>query len=537
MAAIDKLIVTNALALRAKYGATGWRRIRAAVGRLVEADRRRGLASKLLPIDHASAMRAVGGRAAPDPLDHRGAKDAIDAAFRAHAPAYLLVLGAPDVVPHQPIANPALAPPYDPDIVAWSDLPYACSGRYATDIARFTGPTRVVGRLPDLRGAHRTAQASFLVRLLDAAARHASRPAGDYAAAFELTARVWRRSSERSLFDVFGAHRALRTSPPSGPRLSARALSPLAHFVNCHGSEGSPEFQGQAGEGKRARYPVAMTSRGIAGKVRSGTVAAAECCYGAQIYAPELIGTDRPICQEYLAQGASGFFGSTTIAYGDDAENDTAADLMVRLFLLHALGGDSIGHAALHARQDFVGRRVDLDPIDLKTLAQFVLLGDPSIRPVATRSSEAVPREPRRDRGRPHGSAHLDALSPRAERERRRERRAHLEAQGRFLQMTRATATHATVPVVPPALKRILADAAKRAGMAKARFRAYAVQSPVEPGTTGNARRFAGKALGGRRYFVAMEKPRGAPGGPHAVAVVVKAVRGRVVDVRTLRQR
>ena len=85
MAAIDKLIVTNALALRAKYGATGWRRIRAAVGRLVEADRRRGLASKLLPIDHASAMRAVGGRAAPDPLDHRGAKDAIDAAFRASA--------------------------------------------------------------------------------------------------------------------------------------------------------------------------------------------------------------------------------------------------------------------------------------------------------------------------------------------------------------------------------------------------------------------------------------------------------------------
>ena len=44
MAAIDKLIVTNALALRTKYGATGWRRVRAAVGRLVEADRRRGLA-------------------------------------------------------------------------------------------------------------------------------------------------------------------------------------------------------------------------------------------------------------------------------------------------------------------------------------------------------------------------------------------------------------------------------------------------------------------------------------------------------------
>jgi len=34
-----------------------------------------------------------------------------------------------------------------------------------------------------------------------------------------------------------------------------------------------------------------------------------------------------------------------------------------------------------------------------------------------------------------------------------------------------------------------------------------------------------------------VRKPPGAPGGPHAVAVVVKAVRGRIVDVRTCRQR
>lgn len=535
MAAIDKLIVTHAGALRTKYGPAGWRRIRVAVDRLIEADARRGLASRLLLLDSERAMRALGGRAASDPLDHQAAKDAVDAAFASHAPAYLLLLGAPDVVPHQPIANPALAPPFDPDTIAWSDLPYACSGRHGTDIARFTGPTRVVGRLPDLRGAHRAVQATFLVGLLDAAARWRSRPAVDYAAAFALSARVWRRSSERNVFDTFGLRDALRVSPPSGPQHAASALAPRAHFINCHGAEGSPEFQGQSGAGRRARYPVALTSRGLARKVAAGTVAAAECCYGAQLYASDLIGTDLPICQQYLAQGAYGFFGSTTIAYGDDADDDTAADLMVHRFLLHALAGESLGHAALHARQDFVSRRVDLDPIDLKTLAQFVLLGDPSIRPVARAHDEVqLQRSHRRARSR----SLPQVLVAGDERARRRERRAHLDAQGRFLQLTRATAPRAAAPKIGSALKQTLAAAAAGAGIgARAPFRAYAVQAPVESGARDRGRRADGQALGGRRYFVAMEKPRGAPGGPHAVAVVVKAIRGRVVDVRRFRQR
>ena len=91
----------------------GWRRIRAAVGRLVEADRRRGLASKLLPIDHASAMRAVGGRAAPDPLDHRGAKDAIDAAFRALPVSTEQVLHPEKYAAREPVVQvptPTIAP-------------------------------------------------------------------------------------------------------------------------------------------------------------------------------------------------------------------------------------------------------------------------------------------------------------------------------------------------------------------------------------------------------------------------------------------
>ena len=57
----DKLIVTHGGALRRKYGAAGYREIRAAIRRLIAADRRRGLAAKLVLLDDARAMRVRRG--------------------------------------------------------------------------------------------------------------------------------------------------------------------------------------------------------------------------------------------------------------------------------------------------------------------------------------------------------------------------------------------------------------------------------------------------------------------------------------------
>jgi hypothetical protein len=84
----------------------------------------------------------------------------------------------------------------------------------------------------------------------------------------------------------------------------------------------------------------------------------------------------------YLQDGASGFFGSTTIAYGP-SEGNGSADLICQYFLQQVLAGASLGRAALEARLKFGGGKTHLDPYDLKTLAQFYLLGDPSLHPVA----------------------------------------------------------------------------------------------------------------------------------------------------------
>ena len=91
-------------------------------------------------------------------FDRRGTKNAIDFIFKFFEPQYLMILGSPDVVQLQDLKNPAYTPNQldgDRDEYCFSDLPYACDVSYSQDTANFVGPTRVVGRLPDLTGASR----------------------------------------------------------------------------------------------------------------------------------------------------------------------------------------------------------------------------------------------------------------------------------------------------------------------------------------------------------------------------------------------
>src|SRR5438067_1779071 len=83
----------------------------------------------------------------------------------------------------------------------------------------------------------------------------------------------------------------------------------------------------------------------------TGPVVAAECCYGAQLYDPTLTGAKSPgLCNVYLGNGAYGFFGSSTIAYGPDSSNDWA-DHICQYFWREILLGSSLGSAVLRARQ------------------------------------------------------------------------------------------------------------------------------------------------------------------------------------------
>jgi hypothetical protein len=505
----DKVIVTNRAALTAKYKAAGVARIKTAIGALIAADADRGIKSRLVYLDDAATMKKFGGTAVKDSTSARQNKEAIDAIFHALNPEYLMILGSTDVVPHQDMKNPAYTSPNDdPDECAYGDLPYACDAPYSRDIATFKGPTRVVGRLPDLTKA---AAPSHLLTLLAIAAKYQPRNVTDYGGYFGLSTFSWRKSTEQSLFNVFGNSAALTIAPPKGPAHAASRLAPLAHFINCHGGQSNPDFYGEKGNSQ----PRSLTSNAIAGKIKTGTVAAVECCYGAELYDSVTLSLPLPICQRYLIQGAYGYFGSSTIAYGP-ATGNGAADLITQYFLLAVLDGASTGRAALLARQRFVQQTGELDPVDLKTLGQFSLLGDPSIHPAKVVSATSVPKGV--DTGQ-------------ARRIERRERRAKLHAAGELLQETKPTASRQATKVrKSAAVLKALANIAREAGIsARKDFTAFDVKTPKGARSRGTK-----AAPVASRYYVAIywAKKRSRSAERLRIAAVAKEVSGRIVGYR-----
>lgn len=453
---LDKLIVTNRAALKKKYGVRGLAKVMAAVKKLIAADRKRGLITRLIALDSA-AMKSH-GPPVTDTSSARQNKRAIDALHRTLRPHYLMILGSVDVVPHQDPKNPVHADDQEDDPVAWGDLPYACEAPYSLDIAKFIGPTRVIGRLPDMTGAR---EPSHLLACLDTAATYKSRPLAQYLEYFALSAQVWEKSSALSLANIFGDTRRLLLAPPTGSVAASRKLGPRSHFINCHGALADPRFYGDDDQS----MPVALDSKDLHGRIREGTVAAVECCYGADLYDSVALELPAPICQIYLAHKAYGYFGSTTIAYGP-AEGNAAADLITQYFLLEVQAGHSIGLAALKAQQRYVQQVSELDPMDLKTLAQFYLLGDPSVQPVKISSATRV------------APAVAPAVSKRSM---RAGQRANTERIGQLLGDTKPTASQPVASTRSIGVRRALQQIAKQIGAPSLGFTAFAVRQTGNP--------------------------------------------------------
>lgn len=459
MPTIDKLIVTNAAALTKKYGKAGKAKIDAAVQALIAADAVRGLKTSYVALDDVRRLR---GKAVTDPSDPKANKAAIDAIFRSTKPDYLLILGAIDVVPHQNLKNPLYGPD-DQDRFAWGDIPYACEAPYSQTIADFRGPTRVVGRLPDIAGG---SNAAYLTALLGRAARWKSRPRADYSDYLGISAAVWKKSTAQSLENTFGSSADLQLSPKAGPSWSARLLSRRAHFINCHGDTAAPYYWGQQG----SSYPKAHSAKFVEGKISEGTVMTAECCYGAELYdvAEPTSEGQRSICNTYLASGAYGVFGSSTIAYGP-SEGNGSADLICQYFLKLVLEGASLGRAALEARQRFAQSGAVLDPADLKTLGQFSLLGDPSIHPVERpKAAIAKTRTFRKVFGI------IDGLP--AGRELRRDR---LVKAGIMIRESVAAARASRARRTVGNVKKVLEQAARELGLRKLSWQTFDVKDPA----------------------------------------------------------
>jgi len=381
-----KLIVTSKTNLKFKYGKK-FSEIEKLLKNLQNADKKRGLDTKVVFIDDATSAKRA--RLKPTKIvTEQEAKRAIDDLYREYVPAYIVILGAQDIIPFQEIDNPA----EDEDSSVPSDLPYACDAPFSRKVDNFTGPTRVVGRIPDIPGQQNDTK--YLQRIINNTIKHKAKNPDVYRDYFSVSAWVWKKSTELSLQSMFGHNGKMLTSPtgkgssnPSYKRFTKKQLQPMTHFYNCHGAEIDLNYYGQKGQS----FPEALESDNLSSNITPGTIVAAECCYGAQLLDP--IRNGLPSCSianNYLANDAIAFVGSSTIAYGP-ADSQSLADLITQYFIKNILKGASTGRAFLEARQRFLSESgPDLDPCELKTLAQFYLLGDPSVQPAECEEAETT---------------------------------------------------------------------------------------------------------------------------------------------------
>lgn len=502
-----KLVVTVSSRLAKKYGSLT--SISEALDRLVAADRVRGIETRIVYMDDAKSMKPYGGAPVKSAKSASQCKAAIDAIFRKASPEYLILLGAADVIPHVPLKNPALA---DGDPFAFGDIPYACDAKYSTDPAKFTGPTRVIGRLPDLVGAK---DPSYLVSLIDNAAGYSSRPASDYAKFFSVTADAWKGSTSLSLKNVFKTDKGMKRVPPGGPTWSKSQLNVRSFFINCHGGSANPNFYGDDG----TNQPESLLASDLAAKgIPEGAVASVECCYGAELYDPALAAGSVGICSTFLGEGGYGYFGSTTIAYGPPTGNG-AADLITQYFLRDVLSGASLGRAALQAQQRFIQNSGSLDPIGLKTLAQFILLGDPSIHPV-------VAQGPKLLTAKTLVNGVSDAIVNFAAA--RGMRRKDLVNAGLALAASVASAQISKAIKAKPALANALGKIALNAGLKAYDLKSFNVVGGMAPKLLG------AKAAAGRVFHLLQGDVAGTTNTkiPRKIAVVVESIGTEVVDVR-----
>ena len=387
-----KLSVTVRSSLERKYDSASLKLLDRAVTDWIAHDRKRGVKTIHVAVDDAPAMKKLGVPAIKGTTTASRIKSAIDALWERLTPDYLVLFGGDEIVPHFVVANPSYDVSGDDDKEVPTDNPYASSRPFsASKPSSYLIPDRVVGRIPDMI---EDGDPSWFVDYLATATHWTPEAPGTFDKAYTICASPW-KAAGRACVEYLGKNPSiLLVSPPDEDKSAAprRQLASRLHMIKCHGSPLDPRFFGQ----REDWYPPALFSGTLKPRLKPGTVAAAMCCYGAQVFSPSdkaaAVPGAWPLASTYLRGGAPGFVGSTMIAWVGD-KTMVCADWIAAGYLKSVLGGASIGRAFLEAKQDYVRwiseQGASPDRADEKTLIEFVLLGDPSIQPVSAPASES----------------------------------------------------------------------------------------------------------------------------------------------------
>jgi len=276
-----------------------------------------------------------------------------------------LIIGGHSIVPFYRIKNPT----DDDDKTILTDAPYASRD------SDFLIPQRPFGRIPDSKNK------GFLISLLlKTIAYHLAKKKKPES--FGYTASIWKEAS-KAVFHVIGDVKKIKVTPPlNAKKLKKRFLKKKFLYFNLHGSKESPNWYGQRSPEDPAdfpMYPVAATPDSI--PFLGGSVVYSEACYGGWGFNKS---EKESMALRFLNSGAVAFVGSTGIAYGPTHPPSSEADLLAKYFLQYVEKGIPFGDAFRNAKVDFAKKMVRvqgfLDEDDKKTLLEFQLYGDPSLK-------------------------------------------------------------------------------------------------------------------------------------------------------------
>lgn len=281
-------------------------------------------------------------------------------------PNYLLIIGDSSVIPSIVWDNESP----DDDANVPSDLPYITldtESPWSGKRYDFDDITQV-GRIPA------SAKNGFkhAVSYLENTVTHRVQ---EEPTAFAYSAIVWEKTS-RTAFLPLGAELVTSpkyTSDPDRVPNGLQLLDPLGSrynllCFNLHGSDASHAWYGEW----QGNYPEAFNKSLLPDGDRSYVICT-EACYGAR---PKVNARgEQGIVVNALSNGCLAFVGSSRIAYGMSDGRMSCADVIANTFTKGVTAGMTVGAAFLKALSA-VGRG-DMDEIDIKTLAEFALYGDP----------------------------------------------------------------------------------------------------------------------------------------------------------------
>lgn len=293
-------------------------------------------------------------------------------------PRYLMIVGDSTVIPSKEWPNgcydhtPHPFKKGDSDSTVISDLPYVtlttASPWEGMDFD-FTDVTQV-GRVPT------TAKNQFSEAITYFKNARAFTHYSDVRG-FALSAKVWDITSRTVFADLhtdvllsspYTADGNLARQPGYTPVLPLGNRFNLLGF-NLHGSRTSNHWFGQSG----SSYPIAFKKELFPDETCNGYALCTEACYGAK----PTVTADPSMLVYAMTHRCQAFVGSTKIAYGYAQGGMCCADVIAHSFLGAVAAGQTYGAALLCAYRDLTAKD-RLDSVEIKTLAEFALYGDPA---------------------------------------------------------------------------------------------------------------------------------------------------------------